>query len=235
MDSLLSASMKGDVGLVKELLAAGAHVDALSPLYLASERGHTDVVELLLGAGAVVDKPMPGFPTALFVASERGHAGVVKLLLEKGAKACRARETDNVTCLAAACSIGKVAVVKLLLEAGAQPNGCGGLSPLYSASRNGHDLVVELLLEAGADVNELSEGFGALYAAAHMRHKNAALALVGRGASLEALLPCHNMVARVSDWRMAALEARVARLEGAANPLKRKAPETLKRKVRGTR
>ena len=84
-------SREGNVGAVKELLRAGAVVDAVTdrgctPLYAASQNGHLDVVLLLLAAGAAVNSsdPHDGW-TALHAAGDGGHEAVWRALVARGA------------------------------------------------------------------------------------------------------------------------------------------------------
>lgn len=89
--------------IVRRLLAAGAHVNALTegerqPLVFAADRNNLDVVEMLLAHGARINASMPkgwldeGNPweaerkvTALAIAAENCHVEMVELLLRKGA------------------------------------------------------------------------------------------------------------------------------------------------------
>ena len=81
------AAIHGQVGDVKELLRAGAHVHAGDDLALrlAAAKGLTEIVKVLLEAGA-----KPGY--GLFFAVWGGHSDTLRVLLEAGADA---RDRDD--------------------------------------------------------------------------------------------------------------------------------------------
>ena len=88
--ALTIASRKGYVGIVRELLSAGADKDKAdnddwTPLLWAVEDGHAEVVEVLLVTGADKDKAETGGMTPLVWASTHGHVGIVQMLLAVGA------------------------------------------------------------------------------------------------------------------------------------------------------
>ncbi len=90
--ALLDAVMRGDVDMVKTLLARRAHVNAKdeysgrTPLIMAAATGHTEIVKLLLARGAdVTQKDMEGW-TALRYAAEYDYKEIVSLLMEAGAE-----------------------------------------------------------------------------------------------------------------------------------------------------
>jgi ankyrin repeat protein len=83
------ASRAGHLDIVRELLAAGAAVNAATtaggatPLHRAAYAGHIDVVQVLIQAGAVVDLADSDGQTALDKATQQGHADVAELLLRQ--------------------------------------------------------------------------------------------------------------------------------------------------------
>lgn len=84
----VTACRKGYVEIVRELIAAGANVNAgfdCLPLHTAAGKGHLEIVRLLLEAGADVEGHEEDAWTALMSASSKGHLKVVKLLVEAGA------------------------------------------------------------------------------------------------------------------------------------------------------
>jgi ankyrin repeat protein len=87
---LMSAVVKGDSKAVKDLIAAGANVNAgykngVTVLIEAAKRGNAEIVKILIDAGAnVTGKDGFGF-TALIRATEKGSAEIVKALIDGGA------------------------------------------------------------------------------------------------------------------------------------------------------
>jgi ankyrin repeat protein len=100
--ALHAAACRGKCAVVRALLGAGAHIDAVggargyTALMRAILYGCVDVVRVLLGSGADVsvrsNVSNRGY-TALHFAARMGNSDVVPLLLEAGADV--AAETDN--------------------------------------------------------------------------------------------------------------------------------------------
>jgi ankyrin repeat protein len=84
---LMLAALRGQLGLVKKLIARDAHVNkpGWTPLHYAATGGHLEVMALLLEHHAFIDAESPNKTTPLMMAAHYGSAEAVKLLLEAGA------------------------------------------------------------------------------------------------------------------------------------------------------
>lgn len=177
----------GNVGVVQNLLDAGAEINAApahslgrTALQAAAGAGHKQIVSLLLKAQANVNAPPAENygRTALQAAAEGGHRTVVQLLVAAGADV-NAPPAGNGgrTALQAAAEGGHNPVVEVLLNAKVDvdsgPAKISGRTAMEAAVKGGHIQVVELLLAAGADINSPVSGDGQtpLEAAAEVGHK----------------------------------------------------------------
>ncbi|XP_062601738.1 uncharacterized protein LOC134263416 [Saccostrea cucullata] len=127
----------------------------LTPLVVACRVGHIDVVKELLQAGADINAYSVG-ESPLIAACKCGYVSIVHHLLESGAEVNPKHEgyIPFHTPLTAACYHGHMNVVKKLLEAGADVNLHGiNYSSLSAACDNGHLDVVKELCKHGADIN----------------------------------------------------------------------------------
>lgn len=84
------AVRRGDVQLIRELLGAGADLDARdrhgeTALMLAAHRGHGDIAALLVEVGADLNVTAKYNLTALMLAIVAGHTAVARLLIQAGA------------------------------------------------------------------------------------------------------------------------------------------------------
>jgi ankyrin repeat protein len=200
--ALVEAALEGSVEMVRQLLDAGAPVEAtgrqgVRPLEGAVRHGHVDVVRLLLAAGASVAADAAGC-TPLYEAASIGHADVVELLLAAGSDVHAACGSSRFTALHLA---QEPAVAAALLRAGARVdarNVAGTTSLAHLALRGrGHPAypphprreplhgepvaTARLLLAAGADVNARDAAgiTPLLMATDHLAHpENVALALL---------------------------------------------------------
>ena len=84
---LMMAALKGQVDVVKRLIARDADVNkpGWTPLHYAATNGHTEVIRLLLEHHAFIDAQSPNGTTPLMMAASYGSPEAVKLLLESGA------------------------------------------------------------------------------------------------------------------------------------------------------
>jgi len=164
--ALYRASERGDLERMRQLLDAGARVDAAlsgdgSPLIAAAREGRLAAVGLLLDRGADPNMPVPGDGNPLIMAAREGHVDVVTLLLDRGAHVNQLVPDDE-NALIQASAEGHVAVVRLLVSRGAdvhtrvwieraseRPNG-EWRSALSMARKGRHDAVIEFLVSAGA-------------------------------------------------------------------------------------
>jgi len=161
---LMRAAKKGDLALVRKLLAEGADVNARNrsgrtPLIYACAYGRVgpEVVETLLAAGADANATdRDAGRTPLIYACEHGRVGpeVVEALLAAGADP-NVAEKDGRTALNVAAALATTAVVRALLEGGARVNGED--APLITAAGEGRLDMVRELLAAGADANRRSD------------------------------------------------------------------------------
>jgi rhodanese-related sulfurtransferase len=109
MTPLMKASHTGDMAIIRELIGAGARLNARNgdgntALWLACVGEHVDVIDLLVGAGIDVNNCNDNGATALMYAASSGKADVVAKLLEHGAET--APETpDGFTALDMAATI----------------------------------------------------------------------------------------------------------------------------------
>lgn len=177
--ALIKAAELGRLDCIKQLLAAGAEVDARdngreTALMAAAWNGHADCVRLLLEAGADVNARDIDGRTPLIihnysvVMTAEDAAQVCGLLLKAGAKidACN---HEGKTALMEAASCGLTDSVKLLLAAGAEVEArdWDGETPLMQAAGRNHLDCLKLLLAAGANVEARNaKGGTALIAAA---------------------------------------------------------------------
>ena len=151
---LIEPAKLGQLARVKELIAAGAPVDAVdrrgfTPLMWAAAGGQIEMVRLLLEAGAAADRRASDGTSALMLSSANGFADVVRALIARGANVAAARGGATAQQLAAA--RGHAATAALL----AQAEGLG--VRLLQASNEGHDAAVRQLLALGAPANVTDE------------------------------------------------------------------------------
>lgn len=86
-NALMMACLRGDLDLVRSMVAHGARVDkdGWTPLAYAASRGQTEVARFLIEHAARIDPPAPNGTTPLMLAAYYGYADTVKLLLDSGA------------------------------------------------------------------------------------------------------------------------------------------------------
>jgi ankyrin repeat protein len=208
------ASLNGDAGTVRYLLASGANVNALlsggtgllsdgaTALMAAAAHGHIEVVKLLLAAKANVEARAKYRETALILAAREGRAEVVEALLRSKAKV-NAKMAGSRTALLEASDRLHLRIVKALVAAGASVNAKPGPGPLlFACSRVYADWarreawpvdhsarieIVRELLAAGADVNEVTaEGMTPLSTASMDGFLEVVKELLAAGADLNA-------------------------------------------------
>ncbi len=162
--ALMEASRSGNTKLVKELIAAGADVNAANKdgetaLMEASSFGHTESVQALIAAGADVNVANKDGETALMEASSFEHTESVKLLIAAGADVNVADKDGCTALIAASWDDGNAELIKALIAAGADVNVAdkGGVTALMVASLSNVESV-KLLIAAGADVNVADKG-----------------------------------------------------------------------------
>jgi beta-lactamase regulating signal transducer with metallopeptidase domain len=165
---LVEAAGNGDLEDVKDLIDAGANIDARvdgdgSPLIAAAKGHHLAVVNELLTRGADVNLAVPGDGNPLIAAAAAGAGDVVNLLLSHGA-AIDLMVPGDENALIQAAGEGHLAIVQLLVSRGADVNarvwadrsgmarGAEGewRTPLSQARRGRHALVEAFLLQSGA-------------------------------------------------------------------------------------
>ena len=123
LNALHLTSGRGHNAVVKELIAAGANINASAAsrkgwtaLQAAARGGHIDVVNTLIDAGANVNSPHSYYDdgwrcmSALQVAVAGGHADVAEKVLEAGAS------TPDSAALRSAVRKGHLGLVKILLQ-----------------------------------------------------------------------------------------------------------------------
>jgi ankyrin repeat protein len=116
----------------------------------ASEKGEVEIVRALLARGASVAVTDGHGFTAIFVAAQWGHVDVLRALLEAGADVNDGAAKGR-TPLSAAVRSGNVAAVRLLLKSGARLDvkGASGPELMRRASDLGRDDVAAVLAEHG--------------------------------------------------------------------------------------
>jgi len=159
------ASHKGDVGILRSLLARNLNLEApdaegMVPLHFAAAAGRRAAASLLLDAGAQVDaRAAPSQTTPLILAAGGGHVHCVELFLTRNAD-ITAGDAVRQTALIAAARGGHGRVVRALLAARADPAAVDAVNlrtALHWASCYGHGPVVEALLQANAALVNLPD------------------------------------------------------------------------------
>ncbi|MDE2904483.1 MAG: ankyrin repeat domain-containing protein [Acidobacteriota bacterium] len=157
------------------------------PIVAAAEAGDAGAVRDLLAAGADVDAASVDGATALHWAVHRDLPALVRLLVDAGADAS-ASNRYGVQPIALAATNGSAVVLEQLLGAGADPNASmpGGETALMTAARAGPPDAVRVLLRAGADPNARDDvgGQTAVMWAAARNNAPAVHALAELGADL---------------------------------------------------
>jgi hypothetical protein len=155
---LVNAIWEEDEAAVRNLLAAGADVNALdkavdtTALAAAVSDGKTELVRLLVYAGADPNVRNGSRQTALMGLDDDATAEIVNLLVAAGAKV-NLKDEDGDSALHVAAAASGSEVVRALIEAGARVEARNkeGKTPLMAAAEGGNADNVKALLWAGAD------------------------------------------------------------------------------------
>ncbi|OQE06082.1 hypothetical protein PENVUL_c020G06499 [Penicillium vulpinum] len=196
------AAQKGNISLVRILLAKGAEIDARDAYYRGNEYqwgctytalqiaafwGHLPVVELILGHGADINAVRKALGTPLQAALEGGHFDIAEVLLSRGAKIDRHWGMLG-SCLQVYSKRGHLDVVQFLLDRGAKIEDSGGKNgnALQVACDAGHIDIVRFLLGKRADVKAPGKHLGnALQAASARGHIEIVKLLLHQGIGVD--------------------------------------------------
>ncbi len=184
------AVKRGDVELVKRLIAAGADVNKkpmfgkLFPLHLAAQNGHADVVEVLLDKGAGIDQTINEY-TPLHFATQGGYYDVVQKLVEKKANV-NIQGRNKFTALHYAVENKHLAIAEYLLAHNADLDlncannvyvidfisddpvyAIGALKPVFLAAINKNAALLRLFSKNGSLSERNGKGYTLVHAAAH--------------------------------------------------------------------
>lgn len=177
---LISAVKSNSLEKVKELISAGANINAKynldsTLLHWAVARNFKDIVELLVKNGANINAQESEGRTPLLWATYNGNKDILELLISHGAD-INAKDKYEFTPLHKAAYDGNKELAKLLLDnkanilasqnmraiasatAGATPDMVNdidedGFTSLHHAVAEGHKEIIELLLEHGINKN----------------------------------------------------------------------------------
>ncbi|KAI8483917.1 putative ankyrin-repeat protein [Branchiostoma belcheri] len=169
-EGIIQAAKEGDLQLVRLLLTSGCDLGS------KDGKGHLGVVQELLKAGAdVFSTDHAQRKTALHVAADQGHAGIVDALIKKGASV-NMRDKEGHLPLHLAAIAGRDVAVETLAKACSRSllndSDMSGFTALHHASDRGFAAVVENLLKAGANVNAKDLRAGANVNAKDLRVSN---------------------------------------------------------------
>jgi uncharacterized protein len=123
-EGLHRAAWQGDLPKLKNLIAAGANLEARdargrTPLHVATHARQREAVKLLAKAGANLDALEDDRYDAVTIASVADDAATLALLLSLGANAGQVTSRYDGTALIAAAHLGHDDVVRQLIAAGA--------------------------------------------------------------------------------------------------------------------
>jgi len=161
---LHAAAERGDVRALRQLLAAGADLEARdergrTALLAATHANAVAAARLLIEAGADVNARDAINDTPYLYAGARGHLEILELTLSHGAD-LRSVNRFGGTALIPACERGHVETVRRLIAAGVKVDhvnrlGWTGLLEAIILGDGGprHQQIVKLLLDAGANPN----------------------------------------------------------------------------------
>lgn len=124
-EDLNQAIFTNDLAKVKNLISAGADINAKSPasftpLMTAILEGHTEIAKFLIEKGADVNAKFKDFRTPLMFAAQKGDTEIAKLLILKGADV-NAKSDQGETALSIAEKAGMNKMAALLKQSGASP------------------------------------------------------------------------------------------------------------------
>ena len=164
--ALVSAAGKGDLALVKRLLADQSNPPSTvlsCALGAAARGGNLELTQFLLEKGGLADGPLCGKyekTTVLMDAVMSGKADIVKEILDRHPEINVATETNGFTALSylffRSSDRGETEkIFSSLLASGANVNSRDrqGQTPVFYACLNQHPEAVRLLAAAGADLN----------------------------------------------------------------------------------
>lgn len=192
--AILEAARTNQVDILRNLLAAGADVNATdadkhTPLYNAVDNGHAKCVKVLLASPNIDLGQRKGSWCYLHLAAINGNSECMRILLTCPELLVNHRNRGGATALMCAASNNQAECVKLLL---AVPNVdinavCkDGYTALMYAATGGHDNCVRLLLSKdNIEVDTIANnGWTPLYAAAKRGHAKALELLLAAGANV---------------------------------------------------
>nr|WP_251140668.1 ankyrin repeat domain-containing protein [Rhodoferax sp. U11-2br] len=187
--ALSKAAASGDVARIRQLIKAGAQVNAVdewgnTALLMGAREGEMDSARALLRARADVDG-RGGVMTPLAAAALRGHTQMVQLLLRFGADV-NAVGLNEQTALMNAVKLNRLGAAQALLKAGASTRATDrmGDNLLVVCITEGYPEMLSLLLDNGADPDLADvNGLSPLYWAKLLKRSDMVQRLLAAGAS----------------------------------------------------
>jgi ankyrin repeat protein len=211
--ALHRAAEIGDLGMMEELIAAGAAVDAARadghrPVHCALHRGRKTPEQARAAAQFLLHY---GAEYTIYLAAAFGDAAYVRAALERDRSQANHTDTQWWRPITAAARRKDFEMVKLLLEYGADPNLPEDGAPmgvaLWTAVYLDLPEMVKLLLEHGANPNTSPESSGT--AVGHARRNPAVLALLLQYGAKEEARPFEEIDRLIEERRFEALETRL--------------------------
>lgn len=195
-EAFLEAIIKGDFGVVQELLVNAPNListidkgkghSGLPALDLAIKHGHSEIVELLLSKGANPNGRNVYGHGPLHIATKNGHANLIKILVDYGADINGKKNGFRYPPL---CYATNKQVTEALIANGADVNWRdeGGATPLHSIARCGVTAAAEVVLAHGADINiKDNSGRTPLHMAASRCQREMVEFLITKGTNINA-------------------------------------------------